>query len=152
MALKKQRTPKRWRSKEARDIVRAVTGAGGTVERTANGHLKITGPKGVAVVASAPDTGHQGGRALANTWATITDKTGLFFPAENAGSPGKEVRTGKRRAGDPRGPAPSRDGSLAIRMASSRARTVAPGLCPGTACLKERWSCPRERRLPSGVP
>ena len=107
MALKKQRTPKRWRSKEARDIVRAVTGAGGTVERTANGHLKITGPKGVAVVASAPDTGHQGGRALANTWATITDKTGLFFPAENAGSPGKEVRTGKRRAGDPRGPAPA---------------------------------------------
>ena len=51
MALKKQATPKRWRSKEAKEIVTAVQRAGGQVERTASGHLKITGPAGSAVVA-----------------------------------------------------------------------------------------------------
>jgi hypothetical protein len=40
MALKKQPTPKRWRSKEAKEIVAAVQRAGGQVERTASGHLK----------------------------------------------------------------------------------------------------------------
>jgi hypothetical protein len=34
MALKKQPTPKRWRSKEAKEIVAAVQQAGGQVERT----------------------------------------------------------------------------------------------------------------------
>jgi hypothetical protein len=57
MALKKQATPKRWRSKEAKEIVTAVQRAGGQVERTASGHLKITGPAGSAVVASAPNAG-----------------------------------------------------------------------------------------------
>lgn len=108
MALKKQSTPKRWRSKEARDIARAVVAAGGTVERTAKGHLKITGPMGVAVVASAPDTGHQGGRAPANTWATITDKTGLSFPDPGTGGLTGEARAGGSRTAGPRGPAPAR--------------------------------------------
>jgi hypothetical protein len=44
MALKKQPTPKRWRSKEAKQIVAAVQRAGGQVERTASGHLKVIGP------------------------------------------------------------------------------------------------------------
>ena len=44
MALKKQATPKRWRSKEAKEIVAAVQRAGGQVERTASGHLKVIGP------------------------------------------------------------------------------------------------------------
>ena len=39
MALKKQPTPKRWRSKEAKEIVAAVQRAGAQVERTASGHL-----------------------------------------------------------------------------------------------------------------
>jgi hypothetical protein len=39
MALKKLETPKRWRSKEAKEIVAAVQRAGGQVERTASGHL-----------------------------------------------------------------------------------------------------------------
>jgi hypothetical protein len=46
MALKKQATPKRWRSKEAKQIVAAVQRAGGRVERTASGHLKVIGPAG----------------------------------------------------------------------------------------------------------
>src|SRR5512132_3684766 len=77
MALKKQATPKRWRSKEAKQIVAAVQRAGGQVERTASGHLKVIGPAGSAIVASAPNTGRAGGRAVHNTLATIRSKTGL---------------------------------------------------------------------------
>jgi|SRR5215211_5322167 len=60
MALKKQATPKRWRSKEAKEIVAAVQRAGGQVERTASGHLKVIGPTGSAIVASAPNAGRAG--------------------------------------------------------------------------------------------
>jgi hypothetical protein len=54
MALKKQSTPNRWRCKEAKEIIAAVQRAGGQVERTASGHLKVIGPAGSAIVASAP--------------------------------------------------------------------------------------------------
>jgi hypothetical protein len=54
MALKKQSTPKRWRSKEAKEIVAAVQRAGGQVERTASGHLKVIGPAGSAIVPRPP--------------------------------------------------------------------------------------------------
>ena len=77
MALKKQASPKRWRSKKAKAIVAAVQRAGGQVERTASGHLKVIGPAGSAIVASAPNTGRAGGRAVHNTLATIRSKTGL---------------------------------------------------------------------------
>jgi hypothetical protein len=77
MALKKQASPKRWRSKEAKEIVVAVQRAGGQVERTASGHLKVIGPAGSAIVASAPNSGRAGGRAVHNTLATIRSKTGL---------------------------------------------------------------------------
>ncbi len=77
MAVKKHATPKRWRSKEAKEIVAAVRRAGGRVERTASGHLKVIGPAGSAVVASAPNPGRTGGRAVHNTLATIRTKTGL---------------------------------------------------------------------------
>jgi hypothetical protein len=63
--------------KEAKEIVAAVQRAGGQVERSASGHLKVIGPAGVAVVASAPNTGRAGGRAVHNTLATIRSKTGL---------------------------------------------------------------------------
>ena len=77
MALKNQATPKCWRSKEAKQIVAAVQRAGGQVERTASGHLKVIGPTGSAIVASAPNAGRTGGRAVHNTLATIRSKTGL---------------------------------------------------------------------------
>jgi hypothetical protein len=51
--------------------------AGGQVERTAGGHLKVIGPAGSAIVASAPNAGRTGGRAVHNTLATIRSKTGL---------------------------------------------------------------------------
>jgi hypothetical protein len=62
---------------EAKEIVAAVQRAGGQVERTASGHLKVIGPAGSAIVASAPNTGRTGGRAVHNTLATIRSKTGL---------------------------------------------------------------------------
>ena len=77
VALKRQETPKRWRSKQAKQIVAAVQRAGGQVERTASGHLKVIGPAGSAIVASSPNTGRTGGRAVHNTLATIRNKTGL---------------------------------------------------------------------------
>jgi hypothetical protein len=43
--------PERWRSSAARDLVKAVRKAGGTVERAGTGRLKITGPKGSVTVA-----------------------------------------------------------------------------------------------------
>jgi hypothetical protein len=77
MALKKQADPKRWPSKEAKEIFAAVHRAGGQVERTARGHLKVIGPAGSPIVASTPNTGRAGGRAVHNTLATIRSKTGL---------------------------------------------------------------------------
>jgi hypothetical protein len=47
------------------------------VERTANGHLKVIGPTGSAIVASAPNAGRAGGRAVHNTLAMLRSKTGL---------------------------------------------------------------------------
>jgi hypothetical protein len=60
-----------------KEIVAAVKRAGGQVERTASGHLKVIGPAGSAIVASAPNTGRAGGRAVHNTLATIKSKTGV---------------------------------------------------------------------------
>jgi hypothetical protein len=57
--------------------VAAVQRAGGQVERTASGHLKVIGPAGSAIVASAPNAGHAGERAIHNTLATFRAKTGL---------------------------------------------------------------------------
>src|SRR5918992_5566706 len=68
MALKKQATPKRWRSKEAKEIVAAVQRAGGQGERTASGHLKVIGPAGSAIVASAPNTGRAVGGRSTTPW------------------------------------------------------------------------------------
>jgi hypothetical protein len=64
----KQATPKRWRSKEAKAIVAAVQRAGGQVERTASGHLKVIGPAGSAIVASAPNTAAPVGGPSTTPW------------------------------------------------------------------------------------
>lgn len=62
----------RHRTKEARDIERAVVAAGGTVERTGKGHLKVKGPAGFAIVGSDP-----GSNAMRATLRTIKQKAGL---------------------------------------------------------------------------
>lgn len=76
MALKKQPNPKRWRDKSARDLARAVRAAGGDVERTARGHMRITGPAGSIVV--TPDSGNY--RTSVNTRLQIARDTGLQLP------------------------------------------------------------------------
>ena len=68
---------KRWQSKEAAEIAKAATKAGGTVKRTGRGHMKITGPGGVAFVATK--LGGRGGRTLTNTLVTIARETGLVL-------------------------------------------------------------------------
>lgn len=68
---------KRWQSKEAADIARAAEKAGGIVERTKRGHMKITGPGGTAFVASK--LGGRGGRTLTNTLVTIARESGLVL-------------------------------------------------------------------------
>lgn len=50
----------RGRSKEARIIAAAVVAAGGEITRTGQGHLRITGPTGVAFVSSAPGSNRMG--------------------------------------------------------------------------------------------
>ena len=77
MALKKQATPRRWRSKEAKEIVAAVQRAGGQVERTASGHLEGHRAGRFRHRRLSPNSGRAGGRAVHNTLATIRSKTGL---------------------------------------------------------------------------
>jgi hypothetical protein len=69
---KRSRAGQQPRSKEARNIVRAVAKAGGTWERTGKGHLRIQGPKGIAFIASDP-----GSNRLATAIETVESQTGL---------------------------------------------------------------------------
>lgn len=73
------RAAARWPTKEAADLARSVEKAGGHAMRTARGHMKVTGPGGVAFVATK--LGGSGGRTLVNTMATIARKTGLVLHA-----------------------------------------------------------------------
>jgi len=70
--MTRQRSTGRGRTKEARAIEKAVIAAGGTVERTGNGHLKVTGPKGIAFTTSDP-----GNNAMRTALRTIERFTGL---------------------------------------------------------------------------
>jgi hypothetical protein len=103
MAKKKPGTPKRWRTKEAREVVSAVKAAGGQVELTSDGHLRITGPDGEAIVASAPGAG----RVLTMTYATIRRETGLEVGVadskpSNGGKPAPERRAAAPQPSQPR--------------------------------------------------
>lgn len=60
------------RAKQARELRRAVQAAGGSTERTREGHLRVTGPTGSAVVGSDLH-----GRALRNAHAQIRALAGL---------------------------------------------------------------------------
>jgi hypothetical protein len=72
--MRRRGSPGRGRTKEARELARAVAAAGGVVERTGKGHLKITGPSGTAIVASDP-----GSNSMAQTLRTIRRETGLVI-------------------------------------------------------------------------
>lgn len=79
MAMRKRGAVGRPRSKEARKLIAAVEAAGGVVERTGQGHLKVTGPGGVAIVGSDLT----GNAAWRNTLATIRNKAGIDVQLPN---------------------------------------------------------------------
>jgi hypothetical protein len=97
--------PKRWPSKEAREIAAAVHRDGGTIELTAKGRLRVTGPAGTAIVSGSPCGSGAGGHALGNALAAIRRETGLRI----APAPPKPS---KRRAPKPRAPAATRRGTV----------------------------------------
>lgn len=68
---------KRWACKEAAEIARAVVAAGGQAERTKRGHMKVTGPAGVAFVPTK--LGGGGGGTLHAVLSTIATKAGLVL-------------------------------------------------------------------------
>ena len=70
--MTRQRSTGRGRTKEARAVEKAVIAAGGTVERTGNGHLKVRGPKGIAFTTSDP-----GNNAMRTSLREIERHTGL---------------------------------------------------------------------------
>jgi hypothetical protein len=66
----------RWRSPAARDLVKAVRAAHGTVERVGRGKLRVTGPSGSVTIT---EPGGEARRDLRRSAAarTIVDRTGL---------------------------------------------------------------------------
>lgn len=68
--------PERWRSGAARKLVQAIRKAGGEVERTGRGQIKVTGPAGnITIHEPANDTRRdlRGDSAIQK----ITEATGL---------------------------------------------------------------------------
>lgn len=68
---------KRWPTKEAAAIAKAVHAAGGQAERTERGHMKVTGPGGIAFVPTK--LGGGGGGTLHAVLSTIATKAGLVL-------------------------------------------------------------------------
>lgn len=64
-------------SKECRELAEAVEAAGGTVQRTAKGHLMVTGPAGSYSVGGAVSNKRHKGRGWANAYAQVRTYTGL---------------------------------------------------------------------------
>lgn len=60
MAKKKPDRKVRGRTKAARDIMRAVELAGGSVTITSKNHLRVVGPAGIAIICSDPENNSLG--------------------------------------------------------------------------------------------
>jgi hypothetical protein len=67
----------RWRSKEARDLVRVIRAAGGEVERVGTGRLKVTGPKGSVTIAEPGGGGTRRDLRRSSAVNMIKYRTGL---------------------------------------------------------------------------
>lgn len=68
--------PERWRSNAARKLVQAVRKAGGHVERTGRGQIKITGPAG-SVTIHEPSADTRRDLRSDSAIQKITEATGL---------------------------------------------------------------------------
>ena len=64
---------RRYQCAAHRDLIRAVLAAGGTYTMSTRGHMKVTGPKGIAVVGAR----FNGIHGLGNAVATIRRYSGL---------------------------------------------------------------------------
>lgn len=64
------------RSKEAKQMIKKIREAGGEVEDLGQGKIRVTGPKGTAMVGDNVTAG----RALKATYRTIERYTGLEMP------------------------------------------------------------------------
>jgi hypothetical protein len=64
---------RRLQGKHARELARRIEDAGGSVSLTANGHLRVKGPMGIAVVSSSASDP----RNLVKALATIRRYAGL---------------------------------------------------------------------------
>jgi hypothetical protein len=85
MALRKKATPKRWRSKEAKEIAVAVQRASEQVERTAGWVCKGDRAGRVRDVASAPDAGRTVGVACSAPWPRPGPRPGWTCQAHRRG-------------------------------------------------------------------
>lgn len=70
--------PERWRSKAARELAREVRRAGGSVERTGRGRLKITGPSG-SITVHEPGAETRPDLAREQWRGKVAEGTGLEF-------------------------------------------------------------------------
>jgi hypothetical protein len=68
--------PERWRSKAARDLVKAVRKAGGRVERVGTGRLVVSGPSGMVTI-QEPSTETRRDLRSSAAGVLITERTGL---------------------------------------------------------------------------
>ena len=66
----------RWRSGAARGLVQAIRNAGGGVERTGHGRIKVTGPGGVITI-QEPSGDTRRDLRRDGVAGKITDATGL---------------------------------------------------------------------------
>lgn len=66
----------RWRSQAARELATAIRDAGGQVERTGVGKLKVTGPKGSVTIAE-PSGETRRDLRRSSAAVLITERTGL---------------------------------------------------------------------------
>lgn len=66
----------RWRSKAARDLVKAIRKAGGQVERSGVGRLTVTGPRGTVVI-QEPSTETRRDLRSSSAGKLIAEQTGL---------------------------------------------------------------------------
>ena len=73
--------PRRFRTKEGRELAAQVVRAGGTVEINGQGHLVVTGPLGQAVVGSAYSSAASHDRAR----TTIAKYAGIVIPRRGCG-------------------------------------------------------------------
>lgn len=65
-----------YRSKTARDLAKAIRRAGGEIERSGRGRLKVTGPTGTVTIQEPADEPRRD-LQRSSAWKLIAERTGL---------------------------------------------------------------------------